>query len=315
MGPGEGRVLIETMRSVIITRRLCSESGFSASCIRSSTTCLALTSPQHLQCNGAHLRQQFDGAGQFGRSRLFATSREEDVEQFKRELQEVMEEERESQKDIAKRKYDEWKAQQEQKVSSAGESAHREELRQEEERQEVVTIGPKDTHFNLGVGAQNENQMKSLIATLENSLKLQLLAAPYASAPVAKSYEELGMLCHQTMDFIKAIKYYRHSLSIHEKLAEEKVKGSTDSNPAVGRATSNIPTIGSINMEKSLSGERSTVTSDEFRYSFVTDPQSGGISSPNGTSSEVKEAIGSFDVARCLSYLGKVILIQLSIWF
>lgn len=241
-------------------------------------------------------------------------STSEENEAFQEELRVVLDDHRESQKEIAKKKYEKWKQLQEKrgdeslfKQSELGNES-KENTKTETQYQEISGFSsPQDTHFNFGLRAQNESQTKEVSRMMEESLKVQLVATPYTSLTVAKSYEELGMFSHQSLEFTKAIKYYRHALTIHERLAEVKIKESGESI----NFSSEPVTVGNrngalINPERNLKGEKTVVhqtsgfDEERFRYEFVTDTATGGtLSAPI-----VKQSVGSFDVARCLSYLG-----------
>uniref|UniRef100_A0A3B0MGX7 Tetratricopeptide repeat n=1 Tax=Theileria annulata TaxID=5874 RepID=A0A3B0MGX7_THEAN len=85
---------------------------------------------------------------------------------------------------------------------------------------ETITIsyGPKDTLLMLGYNIK-ENDLKDHIKMLEESLKLKLMSLDFYSPDIANSYSELGMVQHQSLEYInKAKENYIKSYEIWKKI-------------------------------------------------------------------------------------------------
>lgn len=148
------------------------------------------------------------------------------------------------------------------------------------------SVGPKDTHFTIGLSSET-NDLGCMIQHLEDTLKLQLVVSPVVCQQTAQTYEELGMLCHKSCDFTKAIRYYHQARIAHESLARQSAQPLNKDKALHGETIVIPPALDSP--VSSSSGQRAV------NYTHITS---------SGDRQEGHHSYGSYDVARCLSYLG-----------
>lgn len=168
-------------------------------------------------------------------------------------------------------------------------------------------MSPKDTLFTLGLGSGMKD-LHCMLQNLEETLRLQRIVSPSVCKQTAQTFEELGMLYHKSCDFTKALRYYHQARVAYESLAKAR---SQQTNTDIATAnSSNVPWA--VNSEKDLQGETLVVAplpppqQEASDASQLGHPESYDHTHTNASGQQEKESrrYGSYDVARCLSYLG-----------
>eukprot|EP00921_Rhytidocystis_pertsovi_P009948 GHVQ01015918.1.p1 GENE.GHVQ01015918.1~~GHVQ01015918.1.p1 ORF type:complete len:369 (+),score=20.10 GHVQ01015918.1:3228-4334(+) len=93
---------------------------------------------------------------------------------------------------------------------------------------QIMFTGPPDTYIGTGyvVAPKGDGGIDDVIATLRETLTVQLLAIPKISFPIARSYIDLAMAEHCALRIQDSIKHYSEALSIYQ-LIQKQLSGKT----------------------------------------------------------------------------------------